>query len=60
LNGRTSRTDFSIRAAFSLSLPRKRSQAIPALVAETMSGALMGMRRGMNRFGLALVGTVGR
>ena len=27
-----------------------------AIVAEAMSGALMGMRRGMDRFGLALVG----
>ncbi len=29
-----------------------------AIVAEAMSGALMGMRRGMDRFGLCLVGTV--
>ncbi|WP_323120449.1 trimeric intracellular cation channel family protein [Burkholderia alba] len=29
-----------------------------AIVAEAMSGALMGMRRGMDRFGLALVGAV--
>lgn len=29
-----------------------------AIVAEAMSGALMGMRRGMNRFGLCLIGTV--
>ena len=31
-----------------------------AIVAEAMSGALMGMRRGMDRFGLALVGTRAR
>ncbi|AAU45781.1 trimeric intracellular cation channel family protein [Burkholderia pseudomallei] len=29
-----------------------------AIVAEAMSGALMGMQRGMDRFGLALVGAV--
>ncbi|MGA7779569.1 MAG: trimeric intracellular cation channel family protein [Paraburkholderia sp.] len=29
-----------------------------AIVAEAMSGALMGMRRGMDRFGLCLIGTV--
>lgn len=29
-----------------------------AIVAEAMSGALMGMRRGMDRFGLAFVGAV--
>ncbi|MCA8413797.1 MAG: trimeric intracellular cation channel family protein [Burkholderia multivorans] len=29
-----------------------------AIIAEAMSGALMGMRRGMDRFGLALVGAV--
>jgi uncharacterized membrane protein YeiH len=29
-----------------------------AIIAEAMSGALMGMRRGMDRFGLCLVGTV--
>ncbi|MEA3129881.1 MAG: hypothetical protein QOF46_1676 [Paraburkholderia sp.] len=29
-----------------------------AIVAEAMSGALMGTRRGMDRFGLCLVGTV--
>ena len=29
-----------------------------AIVAEAMSGALMGMRRGMGRFGLCLVGAV--
>jgi uncharacterized membrane protein YeiH len=29
-----------------------------AIVAEAMSGAMMGMRRGMDRFGLCLVGTV--
>ncbi|MGA3250331.1 MAG: TRIC cation channel family protein, partial [Paraburkholderia sp.] len=39
-------------------MPRQNSPALATLVAEAMSGALIGMRRRMDRFGLSLAGTV--